>query len=38
VGKRPPTSLAIQATLTTEGAAAFSTRLRGARLAGGTGV
>lgn len=38
VGKREPTSLAINATLTTEPAAAFKKTMQGERLQGGSGV
>lgn len=38
VGKREPTSLAINATLTTEPATAYKTTIEGKRLEGGQGV
>jgi hypothetical protein len=38
VGKRAPTSLPINATLTTEAATAFDATRQGQRLAGGQGV
>jgi len=38
VGKKEPTSLEINATLTTEPAHAFKTTMQGQRLTGGQGV
>jgi hypothetical protein len=38
MGNREPTHLAINATLTTEAATAFKTKMQGERLAGGQGV
>ena len=38
VGKREPTTLPINATLTTEAATAFKTSMQGTRLEGGQGV